>query len=337
MFASNSSLVRSWLPAICLGVVFSLPLLAGCDSATLDGAPADASMLAGGSDAQARVDVCHVNGQGDYIKITIAEAAYATHVAHGDANVGDEVPDQSGFVFDGDCQPVEQGFSFAVGSDGGVFSTAGGTVTLDIPEGAVVGDIELTVLQKSDNVGTGSTVPGTVFEFGPSPYSFNQPVTLTIVYDPDNLPGLASELSVLKLVSGTWIRVSDSSVDVQSNSVSAPINGFSSFGVGIETPVVTSIAVTPENAIVYHSVGNVAEPDTPGTQQFSAAVFDQFGEVMVGEDVTWFSSDDDVATVNEFGLATSVGLNGHVEITALIGEITGSGTLEVIAGCVGWC
>lgn len=56
--------------------------------------------------AQAKVDVCHRNGEGDYNLISVAESAYPTHVEHGDAAVGGDVPGMAGYVFDGGCQPV---------------------------------------------------------------------------------------------------------------------------------------------------------------------------------------------------------------------------------------
>ena len=52
-------------------------------------------------------NVCHREGSGTYHLISIAEPAYPTHVAHGDAQVGEPVPDQPGFVFDADCNLVE--------------------------------------------------------------------------------------------------------------------------------------------------------------------------------------------------------------------------------------
>lgn len=72
-----------------------LLLAAGMCAAVL--APVAAS--AGG----AKVDVCHVNGQGDYHLININENAFATHVEHGDAALGDAVPGMVGYVFGDGC------------------------------------------------------------------------------------------------------------------------------------------------------------------------------------------------------------------------------------------
>jgi hypothetical protein len=58
-----------------------------------------ATVLAG----QDKEDVCHLEGNGTYILINIAEPAYPTHEAHGDVKVGEPVPGSDGFVFDDYC------------------------------------------------------------------------------------------------------------------------------------------------------------------------------------------------------------------------------------------
>lgn len=51
----------------------------------------------------AKVDICHQNADGRYVKISVAEAAYESHVNHGDRSVGDPVPGLTGYEFDEDC------------------------------------------------------------------------------------------------------------------------------------------------------------------------------------------------------------------------------------------
>jgi len=57
---------------------------------------------------QAKIDVCHADGKDDYRLISVAEAAYQTHLDHGDATIGDFVPgtDESK-VFDETCQIID--------------------------------------------------------------------------------------------------------------------------------------------------------------------------------------------------------------------------------------
>jgi hypothetical protein len=52
---------------------------------------------------QEKIDVCHSEGNGTYHLITIAEPAYETHVAHGDAEIDESVPGNPGYIFAEDC------------------------------------------------------------------------------------------------------------------------------------------------------------------------------------------------------------------------------------------
>jgi hypothetical protein len=54
--------------------------------------------------AQNKVDICHVKGQGKFKLLTIAEPAYAAHIAHGDKDVEHFFQDADG---DGFGSPVE--------------------------------------------------------------------------------------------------------------------------------------------------------------------------------------------------------------------------------------
>ena len=85
----------------------------------------------------------------------------------------------------------------------------------------------------------------------------------------------------------------------------------------IETSVVGGVDVAPAEATL--------EPG--GTQQFVASVTDLYGNPMtVG--VIWSSSDESVATVDQFGIATAVG-EGTAIITATSQRVSGSATLTV--------
>ena len=55
-----------------------------------------------------QVQLCHRNeGRHPFILITVAEAAVPAHRAHGDAAVGEQVPDTPSMVFDETCTPVQ--------------------------------------------------------------------------------------------------------------------------------------------------------------------------------------------------------------------------------------
>jgi alpha-tubulin suppressor-like RCC1 family protein len=91
----------------------------------------------------------------------------------------------------------------------------------------------------------------------------------------------------------------------------------------IETGVVGSIAVEPLEATL----------DPGGTQQFVAVVRDLHGNI-ISADVVWSSSDENVATVDQTGLATAVA-EGTATITASAEFVSGSATLTVERPAVG--
>jgi hypothetical protein len=74
------------------------------------------------SAGMAKSDVCHRSSQGDFKKISIADAAYDTHIAHGDGGIGDPVPGMAGYTFDDACQPAELA-TIACSWDNGGFVT----------------------------------------------------------------------------------------------------------------------------------------------------------------------------------------------------------------------
>ena len=87
----------------------TLLTLAACDSMT-PGPDAETAGFTSASVANgaSRVPVCHLTGSdtNEYLLVEVAEPAYDTHVAHGDASPMDEVPGMEGFVFDADCVPL---------------------------------------------------------------------------------------------------------------------------------------------------------------------------------------------------------------------------------------
>lgn len=70
-----------------------------------------------------------------------------------------------------------------------------------------------------------------------------------------------------------------------------------------------------------------------GTQQLTATVRDQFGDVMAGAPVAWSSGTPSVATVDSSGLVTGVGA-GSATITATSGAASGTAGAVVTAGTV---
>ena len=60
----------------------------------------------GGAGSDVKVPLCHRNRPDDYNLIRVNVAALPAHMAHGDSNVADSVPNQPGFVFGPECVAI---------------------------------------------------------------------------------------------------------------------------------------------------------------------------------------------------------------------------------------
>jgi hypothetical protein len=123
---------------------------------------------------------------------------------------------------------------------GGEVSLAGGRVQLDFPPGAVSGPVLVTALPAAGLPPQPTPIPGTAFDFGPDGIVFDEPVLLTIGYDPADLPEGAQEesLELHELVAGSYELVEGSTVDPVGHTVAGEIGGFSVFALLANTPPV---------------------------------------------------------------------------------------------------
>jgi len=53
-----------------------------------------------------KVQVCHKTGNGSFHLISISINAKSAHIAHGDGEPGDPVPNMAGFIFGDNCTPT---------------------------------------------------------------------------------------------------------------------------------------------------------------------------------------------------------------------------------------
>lgn len=88
-------------------------------------------------------------------------------------------------------------------------------------------------------------------------------------------------------------------------------------------PVVATVTVTPGNPFV--GTGQIL--------QMTATARAGSGTVITGGDVTWASSNETVATVDETGLVT-VHARGKADITATVEGVTGASTLDAVSTLV---
>ena len=80
---------------------------------------------------QAKTDIYHLRaGRGDYVLRSVNDSSLSSHLAHGDALVGDPVPETPGMFFDAACMPVPP---ITVFTDAGSFFDSTGAVSLTGP------------------------------------------------------------------------------------------------------------------------------------------------------------------------------------------------------------
>jgi hypothetical protein len=122
----------------------------------------------------------------------------------------------------------------AIGSTGGTVQAQDGSVTVQVPPGAVSSDITITVEPTPDPVDDPNTLPGTVYDFGPDGTTFAQPVALTLAYSatavPDDLP--AGAVRIAKLIDAAWVPIAgEVTVDTIAGTVTGEITSFSQYAV----------------------------------------------------------------------------------------------------------
>lgn len=141
-----------------------------------------------------------------------------------------------------------------ISSSGGAASGLSGAVSLTIPAGAVPSPVAMTIESAAGFPSNARLVPGTAVELGPSGQSFAAPVQLRIKYSPAQVPAGESEatLRIHKVVGGAWQEVAGSSVDLGTQTVTANLTSFSTYGVvatGPRPEIALSVASLTFNAV----------------------------------------------------------------------------------------
>ena len=215
--------------------------------------------------------------------------------------------------------------SDAAGSNGLATAAGAGSTTVSATSGGVTGDTTLTVTDATlVSIEVTPTDPsiadGTTQEF-----------TATGVYTDDSTHDLTAEV--------TWAS-SNEAVATVSNA--ADSNGLATaVGAGSTTVSATSGGVTGDTTLTVTDATLVSIEVSPTdasivnglTQQFTATgVYTDASTQDLTTEVTWDSSDDEVATVSNAddsnGLATAVG-GGSTTVSATSGDVTGDTTLTV--------
>jgi hypothetical protein len=115
-------------------------------------------------------------------------------------------------------------------------STPDGAAAVHAPPGSLQDYEELTVEPVETTAelpDDGSALPGTVYDFGPDGLEFEEPVELTLAYDPATLPMGVVENGLRVYVAGPdgWELLPGGAVDLTTNKVTGLTTHFSSFAI----------------------------------------------------------------------------------------------------------
>ncbi len=124
-----------------------------------------------------------------------------------------------------------------IGPEGGTAATVDGAATLQFPAGSLAEETNIAIYPQAVYPADARLVPGTIYELAPDGTAFTE-ATLSIRYDRGSLPAGTDEstLALARVVDGAWALVPGSVVDDQTQTVSAAITGFSTWGIIIDAP-----------------------------------------------------------------------------------------------------
>lgn len=118
-------------------------------------------------------------------------------------------------------------------SAGGRLSLMGGWMSLQVPAGAVAANVGFHVETVYTTPNFATLDFNTIYSFSPGPILLQQPVQLTVKYDPSTTPSgvFESTLKLYQLSGGAWQPVAGSRVDVTQQTVTATVSSLATFGV----------------------------------------------------------------------------------------------------------
>jgi hypothetical protein len=154
------------------------------------------------------------------------------------------------------------------------------TLLLDIPRGTSLQDAAGQGLTSLSAAECDPSPPPpddaavlSAFNLGPEGAAFNPPLSLTFRYDPSALPPSSGEEDLfLASWNGTEWQALDSSPDIASGTVSAPIAHFSPCALLVELPLPRPAGFIPDPATAAPAAVRPESPSTAGTKVRDAAI-----------------------------------------------------------------
>jgi len=108
-------------------------------------------------------------------------------------------------------------------------------------EGEPLSEIWIIEIDKEPSAPSGDTVTiGFHYDAGPHGTTFDQPITITLSYDPDDIPPRASErdlvIALWDEAAGEWVELEGCTVDMVNNTISAPVDYFGRYTIIAPVP-----------------------------------------------------------------------------------------------------
>lgn len=118
-----------------------------------------------------------------------------------------------------------------IGAAGGTVTSTDGNAVLTFPAGALASNVAITTAAMTDPPASPGLLTALAYDFGPSGSQFAQPVTITMHYQPSQVPvGISPIFLRLFLRNGsTWDSVPGSAVDTVAHTVTGTTTHFSGF------------------------------------------------------------------------------------------------------------
>jgi len=209
---------------------------------------------------------------------------------------------------------------FTINSRQQINATEGGTVnepetgaTAEISAGTLAYDIQIESGVYKE-IPDGADVSGVLVYFGPQGTSFSDSVTITVPYDPANLPEGVTNEADLNLVrydaaSESWVEL-PSTVDTENSLVIGKTLHFSGFGAGkvdVESEPLSQVTlVTPENGatgIVVRPVFNWSESQNATSYQLQLSLESDFSTMVTdssGITGTAYAAETDLESITDY-------------------------------------